>query len=95
MKTTLKNNRECLRTCIGCRQVKNKRELVRLTCTHEEIVEIDLTWKKQGRGMYLCPVESCWRRSLEKGRLEYASRVKLGDDNRQSLLFYSRGFLKK
>ena len=51
MKTTLKNNRECLRTCIGCRQVKNKRELVRLTCTHEEIVEIDLTGKKPGRGM--------------------------------------------
>ncbi len=95
MKTTLKNNKECLRTCIGCRQVKDKRELVRLVHTHKETVEIDLTGKKQGRGVYLCPDESCWSRSLKKGRLEHAARVKLGDDNRQSLLFYSKGFLKK
>jgi hypothetical protein len=58
------------------------------------MVEIDLTGKKQGRGMYLCPDESCWRRALEKGRLEHALQEKLDDDNRRSLLFYSRGFLK-
>jgi hypothetical protein len=78
------------RTCIACRQVKEKKALVRLVSTEKGIAEIDVFAKKPGRGAYLCPKTSCWELALKKNRLDYALRTKLRDDNRQALREYSR-----
>ena len=42
------------RTCIGCRRVRPKRELVRLVLPEEGPVAVDLTGKRNGRGAYIC-----------------------------------------
>ena len=76
------------RTCIACRQVKEKDELIRLVSTENNIVEIDVLGKKPGRGAYLCPQKNCWDLALRRNRLEYALRTKLCDDNRQTLHNY-------
>ncbi len=43
------------RMCVGCREMKNKRDLIRVVRTPEGNIEIDPTGKKSGRGAYLCP----------------------------------------
>jgi predicted RNA-binding protein YlxR (DUF448 family) len=76
------------RTCIACRQVKEKSDLVRLVATEDGVAEIDLLGKKPGRGAYLCPRRTCWELALRKNRLDYALRIRLRDDNRQALREY-------
>ena len=58
------------RTCIGCRETKAKRELIRIISTLQGNVEVDLTGKKLGRGAYLCHQETCWDMGLKKNRLD-------------------------
>jgi hypothetical protein len=70
---------------LGCRQVKPKRELIRLVHTPEGKVEIDPTGKKSGRGAYLCPAWDCWEAGLKGNRLEYALRCHIGQEERAEL----------
>ena len=79
------------RTCIACRQVRDKKDLVRLVSTEDGIAEIDVLSRKPGRGAYLCPRKACWELALRKNRLDYALRTRLGDDNRQALREYIYG----
>jgi len=83
------------RTCIACRQIKEKKALIRLVSTENGVAEIDVFGKKPGRGAYLCPKKTCWELALRKNRLDYALRTKLYDDNRQTLLEYSHNSLEE
>lgn len=83
------------RTCIACRQIKEKKDLIRLVSTENGIAEIDVFEKKPGRGAYLCPQKTCWELALRKNRLDYALRTKLHDDNRQTLREYSYNLLEE
>jgi predicted RNA-binding protein YlxR (DUF448 family) len=82
------------RSCIACRNVRDKRDLVRLVYTGES-VEIDPGKKLNGRGAYLCPVYECWDTGLSKNRLEYALRTKISEENRRMLVEYSKSLPKK
>jgi len=82
------------RTCVFCRKVGIKRDLVRLVCVPEKGVEIDLTRKKPGRGAYLCPDIKCWEQALKTGRLEQALKASLKAEEKEALINYARGFDK-
>jgi len=82
------------RTCLACRQVKAKRELIRLVHAPDGNIEIDTNGKKRGRGAYLCPVWECWETGLKGNRLEYALRSHLTPDNREQLMKYAKDLLK-
>ena len=82
------------RTCIACRQTRDKKYLIRLVCTENGVAEIDISAKKPGRGAYLCPKKDCWEAALKKKRLEYALRTKLSDDDRQVLTEYGNNLLE-
>ncbi|NLC54218.1 MAG: YlxR family protein [Firmicutes bacterium] len=56
------------RTCVGCGEVGNKRDLIRIVRTPEREVLVDFTGKKSGRGCYICPSSSCLEKAL-KGNL--------------------------
>lgn len=43
-----------IRKCVGCYERKNKKNLIRICRTTSNTVEIDLTYKKEGRGAYIC-----------------------------------------
>ena len=62
------------RTCIGCNEVKNKNELIRIVRTPESDVLVDFTGKKSGRGCYICPCLDC----LEKAFRGNYLGIKLG-----------------
>lgn len=65
------------RTCVGCRQVRAKREMVRIVRTPDHGVMIDETGKRSGRGAYLCRRRSCWQQALRHRRLEHALKTGL------------------
>ena len=60
------------RMCVGCQEMKNKKELIRVVKTPEEEIVIDPTGKKAGRGAYVCPAEECLTKAFKGKRLEKA-----------------------
>jgi uncharacterized protein len=76
------------RTCIACRQVKPKREMVRIVKTMNEGVMVDEKGKQAGRGAYLCKTKKCWQDGLKGNRLEFVLRTKLTQEDRQRLEDY-------
>ena len=82
------------RTCIGCRRIRDKREMVRLVRTRGGAVEIDTMGKKEGRGAYICPDRSCWEKALNGTQLERTLRSSLTTDNRKQLLQDKEGLLE-
>ncbi len=76
------------RTCIACKQVRPKRELIRVVRTPEGHVEVDGTGKKSGRGAYLCARRSCWEPALKRGKLEQEFELTLLPEDRSALEAY-------
>lgn len=74
------------RTCVACRKVKAKRELIRLVRISDGSVEVDAGGKKEGRGAYICPSQECWTVGLKGGQLERTLRTTLTRDNRDQLI---------
>lgn len=58
------------RQCVGCRELKPKRELVRIVRDQEGKVELDDTGKKAGRGAYICPSLECLQKARQNRGLE-------------------------
>ncbi|MFC2022365.1 RNase P modulator RnpM [Chloroflexota bacterium] len=83
------------RTCVACRQVKAKRELIRLVRISDESVEIDIGAKKAGRGAYLCTAQECWEIGLKGGRLEHSLRTTLPQDNRDQLIKFGKDLFER
>ncbi len=78
------------RSCVACREIRPKRELIRLACTADRWVEIDYGSQRDGRGAYLCRKEECWQAGLKSNRLEYALKTTLTRENREQLMRQGR-----
>ncbi len=76
------------RTCIGCREIKPKRELIRIVRTESGSVAIDPTGKRAGRGVYLCKAKTCWEAGMKKEHLDRALRTKITAEDRRGLAQY-------
>ena len=61
-----------MRQCLGCREMKSKRELIRVVRSPEGEVSLDFRGKKPGRGAYLCPREECLAKARKAKALERA-----------------------
>ena len=59
-----------LRKCVGCGEMKEKRELIRVVRSPEGEISLDKTGRKPGRGAYLCPWLDCLRAAHKAHRLE-------------------------
>ena len=73
------------RTCIACRQTKDKRALVRLVRTPDGRLVVDETGKQNGRGAYLCRQRSCWDKALRGSQLSKALKMDITDEHRDLL----------
>lgn len=62
--------------------------MIRLVRTNNETVELDLSGKKPGRGVYLCARKDCWEEGFRGNHLEHALRTKIRAENRQALVGY-------
>ena len=62
----MSNNKKIpMRKCVGCQEMKSKKEMMRVLKTSEDTFELDATGKKNGRGAYLCFSKECFEK-LEK-----------------------------
>ena len=60
------------RQCVGCRTMKDKRELIRVVRSPEGNITLDATGKKSGRGAYVCPDGECLKKARKSRALERA-----------------------
>ncbi|VBB08050.1 Hypothetical protein LUCI_3315 [Lucifera butyrica] len=60
------------RLCVGCQEMKNKKELMRVVRTPAGEVLLDPTGKKAGRGAYVCSCEACLNKAFKEKKLERA-----------------------
>ena len=68
------------RSCVACRQVRPKRELLRLVRTPQGVVCVDPTGKLAGRGAYLCRNEHCVERAVKQKKLSRALGVSVNEE---------------
>ena len=61
-----------LRQCVGCREMKPKKELIRVVRSPEGEVSLDFKGKLPGRGAYVCPAEECLKKARKSRALERA-----------------------
>lgn len=73
------------RTCVSCRRVQGKREMLRVVRTPTGHVQVDSTGKLPGRGAYICATAGCWSEALQQHRLDHALKTHLSDDERAEL----------
>ena len=86
-----KNTKMPVRTCIGCKCKKPKKEMIRIIRTPDGKIEIDKTGKKSGRGAYLCGNVECLDIALRKNNLNRSLKQ---DIPLQTLDELKKAFLK-
>ena len=69
-----------LRQCLGCREMKPKRELIRIVRSPEGGISLDFQGKKPGRGAYLCPDPGCLKKIRKSKSLERAFSLPIPDE---------------
>ncbi len=69
-----------MRMCLGCGEMKPKKELIRAVKSPEDEISIDLTGKKSGRGAYICRSADCFRLARKARRFEKAFSCKISDE---------------
>ena len=66
-----------LRQCVGCGQMKAKKEMMRVIRTAEGDIVLDVTGKKNGRGAYLCHEEECLKMAIKNKGLERSFKMSI------------------
>ncbi len=74
-----------LRMCMGCREMKPKKELIRVVRSPEGVVSLDTTGKKPGRGAYVCPDVECMRKAIKQKQIERMLECKVEKEVLESL----------
>ena len=64
-----------LRQCIGCQEMKSKKEMIRVIKTAEYEIMLDATGRKNGRGAYLCPSMECLKKAVKGKGLERSFKM--------------------
>lgn len=76
----MKPKKEIRRMCVGCGEMFDKRELIRVVKSPEGEVSLDKTGKKNGRGAYVCNNVECLKKARKKKSIERAFSMKIDDE---------------
>lgn len=68
------------RQCVGCREMRDKKALLRVVKSPEGEVSLDFKGKKPGRGAYVCPDAACLKRARKSRALERALSVQIPEE---------------
>ena len=77
MSNPLPERKVPMRKCLGCNQMKPKRELVRAVRSPEGAISLDKTGKANGRGAYMCPDPECFKKLRKRKGLERAFKCQV------------------
>ena len=64
-----------MRQCTGCREMKSKKEMIRVLKTTEDEIVIDATGRRNGRGAYICPSMECFKKAVKSRGLERSLKM--------------------
>lgn len=76
----MKTRKIPMRMCIGCGEMKPKKELIRIVKSKEGEILLDLTGKKPGRGAYICGDLKCLQKARKSRRLERSFSCQISDE---------------
>ncbi len=74
-----------MRQCIGCKEMKSKREMIRVLRTTENEIVLDDTGRKNGRGAYLCKDPACFQQAVRSRGLERSLKTAIPAEVYESL----------
>ena len=74
------NKKVPMRKCVGCQEMKSKKEMIRVLKTSEEEFVLDATGKKNGRGAYICKSRECLKKARRAKRLESSLECSIPDE---------------
>ena len=74
------NKKVPMRKCVGCGEMKSKKEMIRVLKTSEEEFVLDATGKQNGRGAYLCPSKECFSKAVKSKGLERSFKQSIPKD---------------
>lgn len=69
-----------IRQCVGCGEMKSKKEMMRVLKTEDNSIVLDVTGKKNGRGAYLCIAEECLKKARKGKGLERSFKMSIPDE---------------
>jgi predicted RNA-binding protein YlxR (DUF448 family) len=69
-----------MRMCTGCREMKPKKELIRVVKTSEGEIKLDATGKLNGRGAYICRDRQCFNNAKKSNALAHAFGMQISDE---------------
>lgn len=81
----MKTKKIPMRMCLGCSEMKPKKELVRVVKSKEGEISLDLTGKKAGRGAYICRSAECLEKARKARRFEKSFSCKIDDEIYESM----------
>ena len=81
----LKKRKQPKRVCIGCGELKDKKNLIRIVHTPEDEYRLDSTGKQNGRGAYICRSAQCMAKAIKSKGLERAFRSPVPAETYQTL----------
>ena len=73
----MKTRKIPMRMCVGCREMKEKRELMRIVKSPENAISFDRVGKAPGRGAYVCRSQECLTKAVKQKQLERALETKI------------------
>ena len=79
------NRKVPMRQCVGCAEMKSKKELLRIIKTPEEEVVLDVTGRKNGRGAYICASMECLKKAQKSKGLERSLKTAIPAEIYQNL----------
>ena len=82
----MKTRKIPMRMCVGCREMKEKRELLRIVKNAEGQISFDRVGKAPGRGAYICRSEECLTKAVRQRQLERALETKIDEAVYQQLM---------
>lgn len=74
-----------MRQCVGCGEMKNKRDMMRVLKSAEGPIILDMTGKKNGRGAYLCMNKECLVKARKNRGLERSFKMSIPDEIYENL----------
>ena len=74
------NKKIPMRMCVGCGEMKGKKEMMRVLKTPEGPIVLDMTGRKNGRGAYLCRNLDCLRKAEKNKGLERSIKMNIPDE---------------
>ena len=75
-----------MRQCVGCREMKPKKELIRVVKSPEGVISLEFRGKAPGRGAYLCPDPACLKRAMKAKALSRAFETEIPQEIYEDLL---------